>query len=567
MQNASEEKILSSVLAIGSFVVTVFVLNGTNSDPVNVTKLLALGGVAFSAITVAISFRFHELKERNRSIIIAVVAFLIAMLSSMFFSKAPFNQNYFGSFGRNSGFLTYLLLVLILIAATTLREIKSQEKILKGLFAAGFLNIIYCGWVLLFGDFLAWNNPSNYLFGFFGNQDFLSAFLGMYISAAVAYGFDKKLPARLKIFFALTTPLALIEIVASKAIQGLVVTVGGLIIVLFFYIWTKFQKPILTAAYSLTVSAFGILAIFGALQKGPFGFIYKRSVSLRGSYWRAGINMGNSHPFSGVGLDTYGDWYRSARPPVALIDTPGVSVLSNASHNVVIDFYASGGFPLLLSYLSILVIGAISIIRVIKRTKVYEKNYVALVAVWLCYQTQSIISINQIGIAIWGWLLTGLLLSYQNSLNLHDEKSITGSLKKTKSKSNSNTKVISPTLLAGMGCVIGLIVACPPLNADAKWFAATKSRNLAKVEAALVPNLTNPADSYKYSQAVNIFQSSNLPELARKYVLISLKFNPNFFDAWKQLYLMPTSTQAEKNVAIANMRRLYPKNPDVTATQ
>jgi hypothetical protein len=119
--------------------------------------------------------------------------------------------------------------------------------------------------------------------------------------------------------------------------------------------------------------------------------------------------------------------------------------------------------------------------------------------------------------------------------------------------------------VAGIGLLIGVLIALPPLSADSKWYSATRSHDAAKVEAALVPSYFNPADSYRYAQAVNLFQTSNLLDLAHKYALIAVKFNPDYSDAWKELYLLPNASSSEKAHALANMKRLDPKNPDVTA--
>ena len=52
MLNTASEKTLSNLLMVGSAFVTIFVVWGTVTDPVNVTKLLALGAVAGVAIVI-----------------------------------------------------------------------------------------------------------------------------------------------------------------------------------------------------------------------------------------------------------------------------------------------------------------------------------------------------------------------------------------------------------------------------------------------------------------------------------------------------------------------------------
>jgi O-antigen ligase len=423
--------------------------------------------------------------------ITALLIFNIIMIFDSALSKAPFSQNYFGTFGRNNGLLTYFLLSLICFASLGLRAEASFVKIFTGLFAAGLLNIFYCAWVLAFGDFIPWNNPYGNILGLLGNPDFISAFLGIYIAGSLSFMASSKTSGKMRWTLGISSLVALFEIVKSHAIQGLVVTAGGIAIVGFYVIKSRFKNQLISIGYLIAVAIVGVFAVLGTLQKGPLSFVYKRSVSLRGSYWRTGIEMGKSNPWTGVGLDTYGDWYQRARPPVALIDTPGINTLSNVSHNVVIDFFASGGFPLLLSYLAILAFGVISIIKVTLRTREYNRVFVGLSAVWLCYEVQSFISINQIGLAIWGWLFTGLLVAYERATR--DEQKFEEKGNKLGGKQlKRQSGVVSPKLLAGIGLVIGLLIALPPLSADTKWFNATRSHDAAKVEAALIPSLFQP---------------------------------------------------------------------------
>jgi O-antigen ligase len=560
------EKKLTTYLAVGAFVVTTFLLNSSVTDPVNVTKLFALGGVSVAILAITVAFGLQHIFLHFRSILISVLVFDFLLLSTSILSLAPFSQNYFGAYGRNNGLLTYVLMSALLLSSLLISKVESFEKIIYGLFAAGFLNVAYCAWVLAFGDFLSWSNPYGNILGFFGNPDFISAFLGMFIAGSLAFIVSSKTRTIIKLILGLTSIVALFEVIKSHAVQGLVVTAGGMAIVGFYVVRSYFKNQIAAYAYAVTVMSLGVVAVFGTLQKGPLSFVYKRSVSLRGSYWRAGLEMGNSHPLTGVGLDTYGDWYRRARPAVALIDTPGINTLSNVSHNVVIDFFASGGYPLVLSYLAVLFFGAVSIIRITKRRKEYDRAFVALTGVWLCYEVQSFISINQIGLAIWGWVFGGLLIAYERSTRSDLEMNSSKSKKETRG-SKSRANVISPQLVAGVGLIVGLLITLPPLSADSKWFNATRSHDAAKVEAALVPSLFNPADSFKYAQAVALFQGSNLPDLAHKYAVRAVKFNPDYSDAWKQLYVLPNSSQTEKATALSNMKRLDPKNPDVTKTQ
>ena len=67
------------------------------------------------------------------------------------------------------------------------------------------------------------------------------------------------------------------------------------------------------------------------------------------------------------------------------------------------------------------------------------------------------------------------------------------------------------------------------------------------------------------AQAVILFENSKLPDLAYKYALEGVAFNPNNFDAWRVLYAATKSIEQDKALALENMKRLDPKNPDVLA--
>jgi len=563
MFNKAAEKTSALVLLIGAPFTTLFLTTQAVTDPVNATKLFIAGGFGFAFIFILLGFNSRATYANFKVYLFISILFLLAALNAVISSAAPLTQNLYGIYGRNTGFVVYVILASVGVGMLGLREQSSFRKLIIGLQFAGVINVLYCAWVIAFGDFLSWNNPYGNILGFFGNPNFISSFLGIFIASLLAFIADKKSSWRYRAIAAVIALVAFYEIVDSSAIQGIVVTAGGFAIVGFFVVRSYIKQNVFTYLYVLAVSGVGVLAILGALQKGPFTFIYKTSVSLRGAYWNAGTTMGLDHPLTGVGMDTYGDWYRRARSENAATVLPGPKTFTNASHNVVIDFFAYGGWPLLLTYMGLLVLAAIAAVRVIARTRTYDAIFVAIFAAWACYITQAIISINQIGLAIWGWLLTGALVAYEYATRPETPVAQPVAAKGTRKSANSG--VISPQLVAGVGVIVGLLVAVPPLSADMKWRAALDSKDANKVLAALEPGYLSPSDSSRFAQAVQLFASSNLMEQARDTALKAVKFNPDYFDAWRLLYYLSNSTEAEKAQAVENMKRLDPRNPDVLA--
>jgi hypothetical protein len=79
--------------------------------------------------------------------------------------------------------------------------------------------------------------------------------------------------------------------------------------------------------------------------------------------------------------------------------------------------------------------------------------------------------------------------------------------------------------------------------------------------------LFNPLNSQKFVLNIQAFESSGLFDLSHKYALKGVDWNPESYELWRILFLIKNSTEAEKKLAIKNMKRLDPLNPDVTATQ
>jgi hypothetical protein len=563
MFNKAAEKTTSLIVLIGAPLTTLFLLMDSVTDPVNAPKLFIAGGVGFSLIFLIFGFQLRDSFKSFTLYWLLSILFILAAINSVIFSASPLSQNLYGAYGRNTGFIAYLVLTSIGLGMLGLRQKSNFKKIILGLQFAGVVNVVYCAWVIAFGDFLTWNNPYGNILGLFGNPDFISAFLGIFIATLLAFVVGPDASWRYRAIALVVALVAFYEIVDSHAIQGIVVTGLGIGIVGFFAVRGYIKQVAVTYFYVVAAIVVGALAVFGALQKGPLSFIYKTSVSLRGAYWNAGATMGSGHPLTGIGMDSYGDWYRRARSLKAATVLPGPRTITNASHNVIMDFFAYGGWPLLLTYVALIALAGIAVVRVVVRNRKYDSIFVALTAAWVCYIAQAIISINQIGLAIWGWILTGALVAYEYATR--SEGAATEAASKKGRSASSNSGVISPQLVAGIGIVVGLIVAVPPLSADMKWRSAIDSKDATKVLAALEPSYLNPSDSARLAQAVQLFASNNLLEQAHQVALQGITFNPDYFDAWRTLYSLSNATPAEKDEALKNMKRLDPLNPDVLA--
>jgi O-antigen ligase len=563
MLTLRSEKSLARYISVGAFLTTVIVIWGSVTDPVNTPKLFILGCAAFAAGAIALVMGAKELWRSSRLWLIGSILFIVFSISAIANSSSPLEQNIYGTYGRNTGFVTYLALLLISTAATLFRQKSNFNLIVYSLFAAGVANVAYCLWAIAFGDFIGWNNPYGNILGTFGNPNFIGAFLGIFISALLAYVVQPGTSWKYRGLAAVTIVFGLIEIKKSHAVQGLVVSAAGFSIVGFYFIRSKFKSKLILSGYTAAVAVLGFVSLMGALQKGPLtSLIYKTSVSLRGEYWQAGWNMAKQFPFTGVGMDSYGDWYRRSRDSHALI-TPGPETTSNAAHNIPMDILSYGGWPLFISYIFLIVLAVIAIIKVTLRNKNYDGTFIALAVAWACYQIQAVISISQIGLAIWGWVLSGAVIAFEiatRDSNVSEKKQVVGKSAKSKEQ------ILSATTIGVLGLIVGAIIVVPPLSGDMKWKAALTKGDLTLVKAALVSSYLTPTDTNRLLNAVSITENSKLPDVAYEYAKKGVEFNPESFDSWRALYVITNSTPADKALALKNMKRLDPKNPNVLNT-
>jgi O-antigen ligase len=558
MGNKNLQSVLAVNLALGACAVTLFLLTGSVTDPVNAPKLLILGGVAMSSLGIVIQGLVSG-KVKKSWLDLLVLVFITWGLVAMMESNSPISQNYFGVFGRNTGWLAYFFLAVIFLAATKVRDVKNFRFAVVGFSIAAGVNVIYNSWVILFGDFIGWQNNYGAILGTFGNPNFASSFLG--IAFSVNLVMTLRVERRYKPIGIVLIPIIVWQLMNSGSIQGNVVAVLGTGLVGFLWIRERFAKPWISATYLLSGILVALVAVVGVFGSGPFrNLLAQPTIALREQYWLAAVNMAKSNPIFGVGMDSYGDWYRQFRDAQALV-VPGPETVTNAAHSVYLDLLAYGGVPLLVLYIGILIASLTSAIRVIKRSTSFDPIFAILTCIWICYQVQAAISINQIGLAVWGWLTSGLVIAYERNLRDQIEAEFQGVNKR--STPREKPEILSPRLVALVGLTVGLIMACPPINADMKWSELQRTGDANSLTSALSGTYMVPNNSLRLAQAVELLENSNLPDLAIVYARKGIEFNPNNFGAWKMLYFSTKSTVGEKKEAKMQMMRLDPLNPSL----
>lgn len=554
-----ESLAIGRLLGWTALLATVMVMPWAAYDPINVPKLAVISVGGFMALGALLANRAEFMKKQYRLVLIFGVAFIVDLTIVLVVSGTNFYQEFFGTFGRATGYVAYVALASLLMVAAVTASSFALRRFMWSLLAAGLISIVYGTLQALKLDPINWVNQYTPVIGFLGNPNFQSSFVGFSGVMAFAVLISKELAPLMRggYFAYLLAAAYVIKETASQ--QGFLVLLGGIGVVLFIWI-SKSKFKVLTIP-SLVAGFIGVaLVTLGSLNSGPLASVlYKASVTYRGDYWRAGWKMSMEHPFFGVGLDSYGDWYRRARTVEATLRR-GPDIVSNAAHNVLLDLSSNGGFPLLIIYLFMMVLVVSAAIKVVKRTAGFDPVFAGLVAVWIAYQAQSIISLNQLGLAVWGWIISGLIIGYE--INTREVEVAQKQGPKGKSASAMATQKVLPATAVGIfvGLLVGLALGVPTLNTATKY-----KTGLETGDANVVQNIASiwPQDASRSAQIALILNENKLPEQALAVVQDAKGKFPDSYDVWKVLASLPNAPAADIAAAKAQMKRLDPNNPDL----
>ena len=359
------------------------------------------------------------------------------------FASAVFSENqlisFLGENQRKNGFATYLSLALIFYVAAKVINLANLNKLSTYLRFTSIVLVIYGFMQSTGNDFVTWNNPYNSVIGTAGNPNFSSAIyaiLGTYLLTSTALSIkDRHLS--LTIFDLILTLLLILSIFNTNSLQGVLALIVGTSCFI-LAVLAKYRRKISYVA-GLLFAAVMTIGILGMLQAGPLqSYLYKDSVSVRGYYWRAGIEMLKNHSWLGVGIDNYASYfniYRTFDYPVRY----GFEVTSSNAHNTFIQHFATGGMFFGVAYLLIQFFVLVYGIKLINNSDRKQlKLILPIFCSWLTFQAQSLVSIDNIAISIMGWLFGAIIIGIgsQSGLDISDKL-------ETKKNSNEIKQVMS----------------------------------------------------------------------------------------------------------------------------
>ena len=501
------------------------------ADPFNSPKLWALLFLASWLSGYVVSSRevIFSIKPITNLFYLVTTFVFFALLSTIF---ASFHQTaIFGDTQRRNGFISYLSLAIIITATSIFVRLINIKNLYLVTYFVGTISVIYALMQTTGNDFIVWNNEYNPIITTLGNPNFAAAVMAVMGVIVFSAAFNNDFKLHYRVFATVLTVLLLFSIYRSNARQGLLSYILG--IGLFLIIWLYGKNKKLAVFASLGGILVLIVSILGMLQSGPLErYLYKPSVTLRGYYWQAGIEMLNSHPLFGVGMDSYGNYFKEYRDFTYPLNY-GFDLTSSNAHNTFIQFFATGGLFLGVTYL--LLNGYILKRAIFALKNVSGGNGVIVAGIfssWIAFHAQSLVSIDNLGISIWGWVLGGSIIG----LSVSASKQVELDRSNFQAKLNSNN--VSRSLISGFASILTFVFISLLYRGESNTYKVMSSFDLQTQAArdifkdlnlrAINTPFNDP--TYKLTAAINLVQSGYIEEglVEVRKILIE---NPRNLDA------------------------------------
>jgi O-antigen ligase len=495
---------LTTILIFASAITLYF--NPSLEDPFNSPKfwvLVITGSWLLGFLIINIKNLISS--KSDRIFLILVAFFIFSFFISAIFTDVKFNA-FLGETQRRLGFTTYFFFAIYMVVTAKLTKLEVISKVYYINFLLGTSLGIYGIIQVLGKDPINWNLTVNRVIGTLGNPNFASATMALIACICTSAIFITSFSKFFRLLNLILSLILLFEINTSNSIQGLVAYSAGtgILFIVLLYKTNKFLGHVGLFTYAFT----GAVAILGMLQFGPLtDLLYKSSVTVRGYYWNAGIQMLKNNPLTGVGVDRYGAFFKQYRKPEYSLNY-GFDITSTNAHNSFIQIFATAGVIAgtcyLLLNLYIIFCGVKLIIQSIGDSKL---KVTGLFAAWIVFFSQSIISVDNAGTTIWGWVLGGAIIG----LSLKELEKREEIEQKTKVRSDYNSIQSLQVIVSSLFTLISIIFISYLYRGDTSTY-----------QARSYYNVQNPQDSPKFEPLVTKVNANLLIDPASKLNLAAL---------------------------------------------
>lgn len=457
MQLSKEQSSQTRWLILTTGFVTTFMVWLDLADPINLPKMFILtlfSAWMFGTIAVAIFYRRAKSLSLGQWVLIAFAfaIFLAALLTDVRYTA------FFGASHRNNGVLSYLALATVAMASMMSFRSSDVGQIRSGVVVLGGIMSLYGLLQVLGHDFFAWTNAYGRVIGTLGNPDFMSAIIGVTAIATLWFVFSTKV-TWLRIGAVALLLLEIFVVKKTGSMQGLLAFAFGFVVVTISVLWQKNMRVGLVASVAALVAAVPIvLALF---NMGPLAsHLFRSSLRSRMDYWHAAFSMFKAHPLIGVGIERFGENYGQYAPQNQF----SIAQSSDNAHNVILHLLATGGLLVILPYLFLIGLIFWTAIRAVRIVENQARiDLLSLLAFWTALLLISLISIDNLGVAIWFWITGGALYAISREWLTPSPEIPVGKRKSAKNgqkRLSDNSSYVAP-IASLVSSIIILVIILP----------------------------------------------------------------------------------------------------------
>jgi len=465
-----EAKRVQTIVLLGGLFTTLAIWTKLE-DPINLPKMFVL--VLFGAVVLGLALpaflSAHRLTSGYQRIALGSVGtFFIGLLISTSTTDVKYTA-FFGEYHRNNGALSYLAMIILMIAGSLVFNLKSSDRYFKFYAVTGVILSGYgllqatdkdpVDWVLLYNPFVTT----------LGNPNFTSGFLGLSAIAILFLILESK-AIKLQAIYAVGLFANLYILWRSGSVQGIFGFAIGASLMILVKLWliNKLYGQIGLALAAIA----GTPVVLAIINVGPLASkIYQGTLQNRFDYWHAAIGMFKDHPFFGVGIDRFGESYQQYAVQNQFIQ----GQITDNAHSVYMQLLATGGLSLFIPYLFLVLFITFIGFKSLITLQGSEKFKVSgLLGIWLATIAVNVVTIDNLGVGVWFWITGGVLVAV-SSHKVETSRSVQGqkeNLIRGKSTKSINSDYLFPvTYVASfILSILVLVILVPTLEKSTTLF-------------------------------------------------------------------------------------------------
>jgi hypothetical protein len=428
------------------------------SDPINLPKLLILLPLTLMSLVSYLALLKYSVSRplfKEQRVIILLYALLgLGITISGFLGSNNSVRILLGAEGRNNGLIYYLCAILLSIILLTLTIGNIEFTYLNIVIQwTSVLFAFYCFIQLLDLDFVSWNNPYSKIIGTLGNPNFSSSALAIFSVYWMYYFVFREKRLNWSGLSSLSMSILMLFLSwSTQSLQGLIVFASGMGLIIFIYLREKSSSSLFPFLW-LIGGGVSLLLVFSAfLGLGPFGSSLEQyTLKLRGWYAYFGVRAMIESPWTGVGADNYVSAFRRFRTE-EFVSQYGSALSANNAHSTPIQLGASFGLVVFVLYCFLQFLILYKGLRILSYREVQIPSLKVLAIVWILIFSQSLLSIEIIGLGILNWILGAFLLSVNLGRKTNSEE--------IEKKSRKNRNLFSfPAWTGALGIASGALGA------------------------------------------------------------------------------------------------------------